>query len=91
MQQVVYSGGRTWSGLNTVVKGDNGPTTTGIAYFVVRPAPTSATITSQGYVAVNRNSVMYPSIGVSAGATRAAMVFTLAGPVSLGRRLAVPP
>jgi hypothetical protein len=88
MQQVVYSGGRTWSGLNTVVKTSNGPTTTGIAYFVVRPrttgtgtAPTtSATITKQGYVAVNRNSVMFPSIGVSAGATKAAMVFTLAGP-----------
>jgi len=80
MQQVVYSGGRTWSGLNTVVKTDNGPTTTGIAYFVVRPSPTSATITSQGYVAVNRNSVMFPSIGVTTGATRAAMVFTLAGP-----------
>ena len=27
MQQVVYSGGRTWSGLNTVVKTSNGPTT----------------------------------------------------------------
>ena len=80
MQQVVYSGGRTWSGLNTVVKTDNGPTTTGIAYFVVRPSPTSATITSEGYVAVNRNSVMFPSIGVTPRASRAAMVFTLAGP-----------
>ena len=80
MQQVVYSGGRTWSALNTVVKTDNALTTTGIAYFVVRPSPTSTTITSQGYVAVNRNSVMFPSIGVTTGANRAAMVFTLAGP-----------
>ena len=80
MQQVVYSGGRTWSALNTVVKTDNALTTTGIAYFVVHPSPTAATITSQGYVAVNRNSVMFPSIGVTTGATRAAMVFTLAGP-----------
>jgi hypothetical protein len=33
----------------------------------------------QGYVSVNRNSVMFPSIGVTAGASRAVMVFTLAG------------
>ena len=38
MQQVVYRGGRTWSGLNTVVKGDNGRTTTGIASYRGRPA-----------------------------------------------------
>jgi hypothetical protein len=88
MQQVVFSGRKLWSGLNTVVKTENGPTTTGIAYFVVTPrttgtgtAPTtSATMTRQGYVAVNRNSVMYPSIGVAAGGAKAAMVFTLAGP-----------
>ncbi len=84
MQQVVYSGGSMWSGLNTVVKTDNGPTTTGIAYFVVAPEASmtgvAAKITKQGYIAVNRNSVMFPSIGVTAGAARAAMVFTLAGP-----------
>jgi hypothetical protein len=40
----------------------------------------SATIANQGYVSVNGNSVMYPSIGVAAGGTTAAMVFTLAGP-----------
>lgn len=80
MNQVVYSGNKLWSGLNTAVKTDNGPTTTGIAYFVVAPTPTSATMVNQGYVAVNRNSVMYPSIGVAPGGSRAAMVFTLAGP-----------
>ncbi len=84
MQQVVYSGNKLWSGLNTVVKTDNGPTTTGIAYFVVTPSasPTAitATMAHQGYVAVNRNSVMFPSIGVTPGGAKAAMVFTLAGP-----------
>jgi len=85
MNQVVYSGGRTWGGVNTVVKGPNGPTTTGIAYFVVKPSVTTsgqlaASMSNQGYVAVNRNSVMYPSIGVPAGASSATMVFTLAGP-----------
>ena len=81
MNQVVYSGNKLWSGLNTAVKTQNGPTSTGIAYFVVSPTASSATITNQGYVAVDSNSVMYPSIGVSSTATgnKAAMVFTLAG------------
>ncbi|GGM07248.1 hypothetical protein GCM10011594_29080 [Nakamurella endophytica] len=84
MNQVVYAGGKLWSGVNTAAKTENGPTTTAIAYFVVRPTATptsvSATMAHQGYVSVNRNSVMYPSIGVAPGGTRAAMVFTLAGP-----------
>lgn len=81
MNQVVYSGNKLWSGVNTAVKTQNGPTSTGIAYFVVSPAATSATMANQGYVAVNSNSLMYPSIGVSSTATgnKAAMVFTLAG------------
>lgn len=84
MNQTVFSGGRLWSGLNTAVKTKNGPTTVGIAYFVVTPTTstagsTTARIAHQGYVAVNRNSVMYPAIGVAPGGTRATMVFTLAG------------
>jgi hypothetical protein len=78
MNQVVYSGGRLWGGVNTVVKTHNGPTTVGIAYFVVRAA--DASMANQGYVAVNRNSVMFPAIGVGAGGANPAMVFTLAGP-----------
>jgi hypothetical protein len=85
MNQTVYSGGRLWSGLNTAVKTANGPTSTGIAYFVVAPSTatngaTSATMAHQGYVAVNRSTVMYPSIGVAPGGSKAAMVFTLVGP-----------
>jgi hypothetical protein len=78
MNQVVYSGGKLWSGVNTAIKTDNGPTTVGIAYFVVQA--TSATMANQGYVAVNRDSVMFPAIGVAAGGRNAGMVFTLAGP-----------
>ena len=52
----------------------------GIAYFVVAPSGVSGTVAAQGYVSVNRNSVMYPSIAVAPGGTKAAMVFTLAGP-----------
>ena len=84
MNQVVYAGGKLWSGVNTAAKTENGPTTTEIAYFVVHPSATTsnvaATMANQGYVSVDRNSVMYPSIGVAPGGTKAAMVFTLAGP-----------
>jgi hypothetical protein len=78
MNQVVYSGGKLWSGLNTAVKTNNGPTTVGIAYFVVNAA--AATMANQGYVAVNGNSVMFPAIGVGADGANPTMVFTLAGP-----------
>jgi hypothetical protein len=77
MNQVVYSGGKLWSGLNTAVKTDNGPTTVGIAYFVVNAA--QATMANQGYVAVNRNSVFFPSIGVGSNGRNPTMVFTLSG------------
>jgi hypothetical protein len=79
MNQVVYSGHKLWSGVNTAVKTDNGPTSTGIAYFVVDDAATAGMV-GQGYVAVNRSSVMFPAIGVAAGGAKATMVFTLAGP-----------
>jgi hypothetical protein len=78
MNQVVYSGGKLWSGVNTAVKTHNGPTSTGIAYFVVQAS--TASMANQGYVAVNRNSVMFPAIGVAAGGANPTMVFTLAGP-----------
>jgi hypothetical protein len=79
MNQVVYSGHKLWSGVNTAVKTDNGPSSTGIAYFVVDDAA-AAGMVGQGYVAVNRSSVMFPAIGVAAGGANATMVFTLAGP-----------
>lgn len=86
MQQVVYvrpDGGSGYlaSGLNTVVKTENGPTHVGIAWFVVRPttAPTAGgAITSQGYTSVNQQNVMFPAIGLN-HAGRGSMVFTLAG------------
>jgi len=84
MNQTVYAGGKLWSGVNTAVRVPNGPTRAGIAYFVVAPSATTTAVTgtmaAQGYVSVNRNSVMYPSIAVALGGTTAAMVFTLAGP-----------
>lgn len=87
MQQVVYvrptsnSAGYLASGLNTVVKTENGPSHVGIAWFVVQPTqtvPVSGTITSQGYTSVNRQNVLFPAIGLN-HAGNGAMVFTLAG------------
>jgi hypothetical protein len=83
MQQVVFDGTRLWSALNTVVKPLNGPTTVGSAYFVVQPSNTggvlSARIVRQGYLSVNGNSLLYPSVAVnSTGA--AAVGLTLVGP-----------
>ncbi|MEO8076666.1 MAG: hypothetical protein ABI818_10080 [Acidobacteriota bacterium] len=83
MQQVMFDGTNLWGALNTVVKPLNGPTRVGSAYFVVRPATTggvlSATIARQGYVSVNNNSVLYPSVAVNASGA-AAIGLTLVGP-----------
>jgi hypothetical protein len=81
MNQVVFAGGKLWSGVNTVVSG-NGPTRVGIAYFIVTPSDPSgtlsATMTKQGYVALQQDDVLYPSIGVNASG-RGVMTFTIAG------------
>ncbi len=94
MQQTVYvrppggdPAGKLFSGLNTVVKTENGPTHVGIAWFIVTPSVTgsgsttqvSGAVANQGYVAVNQENVMYPAIGVN-HAGRGAMAFTLVGP-----------
>ena len=83
MNQVVWAAGRLWGAVNTAVKTPNGPTRVGIAYFTVTPTVVSGqvggTIAQQGYVAVNQESVMYPSIGVNP-AGGAVMTFTLVGP-----------
>jgi hypothetical protein len=83
MQQVVYAGGKLWSGLNTALKNSAArPAHAGIAYFVVSPhasaSGVTASIAHQGYVAVAGNQVMYPAIGVAPGGA-ATMVFTLTG------------
>jgi len=83
MQQVMFDGQNLWSSLNTVVKPETGPTRIGAAYFIVKPSTTAAgalraTIVSQGYVSVNENSVMFPSIAVNKNG-RGVMTFTLVG------------
>ena len=84
MNQTVFAGGRLFSAVNTAVKAETNPTSVGIAYFVVAPSvgpsgALSASVSNQGYVSVTNQSVMYPSIGVTAGAGAAAMSFSLSG------------
>lgn len=83
LNQVVFAAGKLWAGLNTAVKQPNGATLVGIAYFVVTPSDSAgtltATMTRQGYVAVNRANVLFPSIGVT-DSGKAVIAFTLVGP-----------
>ncbi|HEY8731120.1 MAG TPA: hypothetical protein VIN69_03970, partial [Candidatus Limnocylindria bacterium] len=84
MNQVIWAAGKLSGAVNTVVKTPNGPTRIGIAYFFVTPSVSATgqangTIASQGYVAVNQENVMFPSIGVNRSGG-AVMTFTLVGP-----------
>lgn len=84
MNQAVFAGGRLWSAVNTGVKTPQGPTVSGIAWFATTPATAaggalSATLAGQGYLAVNAEDVLFPSIGVTPSG-KAIMAFTLAGP-----------
>ncbi len=87
MNQVVYSNGRLWGGLNTRLQASGGPIGTGIAWFAVAPSsggsatsPTvSGAIAKQGYVAVAQANVMFPAIGVNSTTGKAVMGFTLTG------------
>lgn len=83
MQQAVFAAGKLWTALGTVVKTPNGPTRVGVAYFIVTPSWSGnnlvATIANQGYVSVNQESLIYPSIGVNA-AGNGMIVSTLVGP-----------
>ncbi|HTD44288.1 MAG TPA: hypothetical protein VK687_08915 [Bryobacteraceae bacterium] len=86
MQQTVFAGGYLWSALNSVVKTPNGPVRVGSAYFIVTPSVSaggvlSATIANQGYVSVNQENLLFPSIGVNA-AGKGVVTFTLVGPDS---------
>jgi hypothetical protein len=82
MQQVVYTGGMLASSLNTGIGANGKANRTAAAWFVVRPAMASGTLSGsvarQGYVAVAERSLLYPAIGVDATG-HGAMVFTLSG------------
>ena len=78
MNQVVYSNGQLWAGLNTAT---NLPDTSAVAYFVVHAggATFAPSLAGGGYVAIDRGSVLFPSIGVN-DSGRAVMSFSVSGP-----------
>ncbi len=86
MNQVLFSRGVLWTGLNTAV-GPPGAYRTGVAWFAVRPqvsgSPTSPTVSGslagQGYVTIANGSVWFPSIGVSPVTGRAVVAFDMSG------------
>jgi hypothetical protein len=86
MQQVVYADQLLYSGLNTAVKTEHGETDTGAAYFIVQPSITgtatnatlAGTMHAQGYVAVDRNNVLFPAAGVGPDGN-GAYTFTVTG------------
>jgi hypothetical protein len=70
MNQVAFAVGKLYGAVNTVVKTENGPARAGIAYFVVTPqisrrGTLSASMFNQGYISLNGEHVMFPSIAVN--------------------------
>jgi hypothetical protein len=83
LNQVVFADGKLWTAVNTAIKTQNGPTRVGSGYFIVAPSDQtgtlSARIVKQGYVAVNGDNLLYPSIGVTSDGN-GVITFTLVGP-----------
>jgi hypothetical protein len=83
MNQVVYAAGVLWSGVNTGIQKPGQDPRTGIAYFGVVPfwshGSLHAALVKNGYVAIDGNNVLFPSIGVNAFG-KGVMSFTVSGP-----------
>ncbi len=83
MNQVVDLDGVLFGGVNTTVTSATGPPRVGIAFFAVgaigTPFGIVAHILHQGYVAVNGENVLFPSIAVNRFGV-GALAFTLSGP-----------
>jgi hypothetical protein len=83
LNQVVFADRKLWTAVNTAIKTQNGPTRVGSGYFIVSPSDQNGTLSAsmvkQGYVAVNGDNLLYPSIGVTADG-RGVITFSLVGP-----------
>ena len=83
MNQAVYNDGMIWGALNTVIEDRHGGhSRVGIAWFSVRPSTghhLDGLLTNQGYVAVDRDNVFFPSIAANTHGD-VLVAFTLAGP-----------
>jgi hypothetical protein len=83
VHQVTYANGKLWTALSTGIVSTTDPTVrVGIAYFVLLPQGTGATmkakVVQQGYVAVDGASLLFPATA-STESGRGMISFTLTG------------
>jgi hypothetical protein len=82
MQQVMYANGKLWGALDTAVNPDGGPQRAGIAWYIVTPdgsgASLNAKMSLQGYLGATGYDFTYPAVGVTASG-RGVMAFTATG------------
>jgi hypothetical protein len=82
MNQVYFSQGRLFGAVNTFILGATAPRV-GIAWFQIQPgktvSPLTAHVVQQGYIAVDNENVLYPSVAINT-AGKGVMGFTLSGP-----------
>ena len=84
MKQVYFADGKLWGALGTGISfGGNFPASDGVAYFIINPKATEATLSgkvvNQGYVATPNADLTYPTFGVTSDG-KAIITFTLTGP-----------
>jgi len=77
MQQVSYANGKLWAALDTAAT-VNGKNQAGAAFFVLHPNGTSASVITQGIIALANNNVTYPAVGVNSSG-RGVIAFTVLG------------
>lgn len=71
MQAAIYGNGHLWGAADTIVKTPTRDVQVGVAYYMLTPTvsgtgdPAGSTVTKQGYVSVDGNSVTRPSLGVT--------------------------
>jgi hypothetical protein len=82
MQQVMYANGKLWGALDTALNPDGGAQRAGIAWYILTPDGSGATLIAklnlQGYLGASGYDFTYPAIGVTAGG-RGVMAFTATG------------
>jgi hypothetical protein len=84
MNQVVYARGHLWGSVSTAVRSGAQASLCGLAWFATTPHTSrtgalSATLAGQGYLAVNAQNTLFPSIAVTPTG-KAVVAFTLTGP-----------
>jgi hypothetical protein len=71
MQAAIYAHGHLWGAADTIVKTPTRDVQVGVAYYMVNASvnsagdPRGSSVTKQGYLSVDGNSVTRPSIGVT--------------------------